>query len=363
MLSNLEKMIPPIPGTGGLVAAVPARANAKPHLVAAGGAILLAAQLNAQTLINGAGSSFDYPAFTKWFEAYGKADPGVRFNYQSIGSGAGQKQLLNQTVDFGASDAPMTDESMSNAPGKILHLPAVAGGVAIIYNLKGDPKLKLDSDVIANIYLGNIIKWNDPKIATLNPGVNLPDLPIIPVHRSESSGTTFIFTDYLGSVNSAWAGTVGKSTAVRWPAGIGLGAKGSEGVAGQVKQLPGAIGYAELAYADQNKMPYADVKNAAGNFISPTPDSVSAALATAKIPDDFRFSMVNAPGDKAYPIAGASWILVYQGQKNAERGKKLVAFLKWAVTDGQKISSTLDYAPLPVNVQSRELELIGTIRY
>ncbi len=259
---------------------------------------LLAMQtgVNAQTLINGAGSTFDYPAFTKWFEAYGKLDPNVRFNYQSIGSGGGQKQLLNQTVDFGASDAPMTDEAMSNAPGKILHLPVVAGGVAIIYNLKGDPKLKLDSDVIANIYLGNITKWNDPKITALNPGIDLPDLPIVPVHRSEGSGTTFIFTDYLSSVNSAWADTVGKSTSVQWPAGIGLGAKGSEGVAGQVKQLPGAIGYAELAYADQNKMPYADVKNAAGNFISPTPDSVSAALATAKIPDDFRFSMVNRAG-------------------------------------------------------------------
>jgi len=331
--------------------------------VSSGWLLAVPTGVNAQALVNGAGSTFDYPAFTKWFEAYGKQDPSVRFNYQSIGSGGGQKQLLNQTVDFGASDAPMTDEAMSNAPGKILHLPVVAGGVAIIYNLKGDPKLKLDSDVIANIYLGNITKWNDAKIKALNPGVDLPDLPIIPVHRSEGSGTTFIFTDYLSSVNSAWADTVGKSTAVRWPAGIGLGAKGSEGVAGQVKQLPGAIGYAELAYADQNKMPYADVKNAAGNFISPTPDSVSAALATAKIPDDFRFSMVNAPGEKAYPIAGASWILVYQGQKNAERGKKLVAFLKWAVTEGQKISSTLDYAPLPDNVQNQELELIGTIRY
>ena len=338
--------------------------NSKRHAALLAAAMALqAAQTNAATVnVTGAGSTFDYPAFTKWFEAYGKQDPDVRFNYQSIGSGGGQKQLLNQTVDFGASDAPMTDESMSKAPGKILHLPVVAGGVAIIYNLKGDPKLKLDSDILANIYLGNITKWNDPKIAALNPGVDLPDSPIIPVHRSDGSGTTFIFTDYLSSVNPAWADTVGKSTSVRWPAGIGLGAKGSEGVAGQVKQLPGAIGYAELAYADQNKMPYAEVKNATGNFISPTPDSVSAALATAKIPDDFRFSMVNAPGDKAYPIAGASWVLIYQQQKNADHGKKLVAFLKWAITDGQKISSTLDYAPLPDSVQSRELDLIGTIR-
>ena len=358
----MKKLILPILGIGSLAAIVLAIANAKRHLAVVGGVALLAAQTNAQTLINGAGSSFDYPAFTKWFEAFGKVDPDVRFNYQSIGSGAGQKQLLNQTVDFGASDAPMTDASMSNAPGKILHIPVVAGGVAIIYNLKGDPKLKLDGDVIANIYLGNITKWNDPKIRALNPGVDLPDLAMVPVHRSDGSGTTFIFTDYLSSVNPAWADTVGKSTSVRWPAGIGLGAKGSEGVAGQVNQLPGAVGYAEMAYADQNKMPYADVKNAAGNFISPTPDSVSAALATAKIPDDFRFSMVNPPGDKAYPIAGASWVLVYQQQKKADHGKKLAAFLKWAVTDGQKISSTLDYAPLPDNVQSRELELIGTIR-
>jgi len=357
----MKKLDLPVLGIGSLAAMVVA--NARRNFLVAGGVVLLAAQTNAQTLINGAGSTFDYPAFTKWFEAYGKQVPGVRFNYQSIGSGGGQKQLLNQTVDFGASDAPMTDESMSNAPGRILHLPVVAGGVAVIYNLTGNPKLKLDSEVIANIYLGNITKWNDPKIKALNPDVDLPDLAIVPVHRSEGSGTTFIFTDYLSSVNPAWADTVGKNTAVKWPAGIGLGAKGSEGVAGQVKQLPGAIGYAELAYANQNKIPYADVKNAAGNFISPTPDSVSAALATAKIPDDFRFSMVNAPGDKAYPIAGASWVLVYQGQKNADRGKKLVAFLKWAVTDGQRISSTLDYAPLPDNVQSRELDLLGTIKY
>ncbi len=317
----------------------------------------------AQTLINGAGSTFDYPALTKWFEAYGKTDDNVRFNYASIGSGGGQKQLLNQTVDFGASDAPMKDSDMATAPGKILHLPIVAGGVAIIYNLPGNPKLKMDGEIIAGIYLGSITKWNDQKIAALNPGIDLPNLPVIPVHRSEGSGTTFIFTDYLSSVNPAWADTVSKGTSVKWPAGIGLGAKGSEGVAGQVKQIPGAVGYAELAYADQNKMPYADVKNAAGQFISPSPDSVSAALATAHIPDDFRFSMVNPPGEKAYPIAGASWVLVYQQQKNAEHGKKLVAFLKWAITDGQKISSQLDYAPLPENVQQRELKLIDTIKY
>jgi phosphate transport system substrate-binding protein len=328
----------------------------------AGGLALLALTAPAQTLINGAGSTFDYPAFTKWFEAYGSVDPNVRFNYQSIGSGAGQKLLLNQTVDFGASDAPMKDEALAHAPGKILHLPIVAGGVAIIYNLPGNPKLKLDGDTLANIYMGNITKWNDPKIVALNPGVDLPDTAIIPVHRADGSGTSFIFTDYLSAVNPAWADTVGKGSSVRWPAGIGLAAKGSEGVAGQVEQLPGGIGYAELAYADQNKIPFADVKNAAGNFISPAPDSVSAALATAKIPDDFRFSMVNAPGDKSYPISGASWVLVYQKSKNPDNGARLVAFLKWAVTNGQKISPALDYAPLPDSVQQRELSLLDTIK-
>jgi len=346
------------------VAAVLAMANAKRHLAIVGSAALLVAQTNAQaqTLINGAGSTFDYPAFTKWFEAYTKVDANVRFNYQSIGSGAGQKLLLNQTVDFGASDAPMKDEAMATASGKILHLPVVAGGVAIIYNLPGDPKLKLDGDALANIYLGNITRWNDPKIAALNPGVSLPDTTIVPVHRADGSGTSFIFTDYLSSVNPAWADSVGKGTAVKWPAGIGLAAKGSEGVAGQVRQLPGGIGYAELAYADQNKIPYADMKNSSGNFISPAPDSVSAALATANIPDDFRFSMVNAPGDKAYPISGASWVLVYQKPKKADNGAKLVAFLKWAVTEGQKLSPSLDYAPLPDSVQQRELKLLDTIK-
>ena len=327
-----------------------------------GGAALFAGQSHAQTLINGAGSTFDNPAFTKWFEVYKSVDANVRINYQSIGSGAGQKLLLNKTVDFGASDAPMKDSDLAGAPAKILHLPIVAGGVAIIYNLPGSPKLKLDGDTIANIFLGNITKWNDAKIAALNPGITLPDLAIIPVHRADGSGTSFIFTDYLSSVNSSWGGAVGKGSSVKWPSGIGLAAKGSEGVAGQVKQLPGGIGYAELAYANQNKIPYADVKNAAGNFISPTPDSVSAALAAAKIPDDFRFSMVNAPGEKAYPISGASWALLYQNYGDADKAQKLAAFFKWAITEGQKISPSLDYAPLPEAVQQRELSVLDTIK-
>ncbi len=314
----------------------------------------------AQTLINGAGSTFDYPAFTKWFEAYAKVNGDVRFNYQSIGSGAGQKLLLNQTVDFGASDAPMKDADMATAPDKILHLPIVVGGEAIAYNLPGNPKVKLDADTVSGIYLGTITKWNDPNITALNPDVALPDLPIVVVHRTDGSGTTFIFTDYLSSVSPIWASSVGKGTSIKWP--VGLGGKGNEGVAGQVKQLVGAIGYVELAYAKQNRMTYAEIKNAAGNFVLPELDTISAAMATAKIPEDYRFSMVNAPGDKAYPIAGASWVLVYQHSKKAETGQKLVGFLKWAVTEGQKLSPALDYAPLPDAVQQRELSLLETIK-
>jgi phosphate transport system substrate-binding protein len=359
----MKKTILSVLALGGLAAVVIAITNRKRHLAVVGSAVLLAAQTNASAqTITGAGSTFDYPAFTKWFEAYGKVDSAVQFNYQSIGSGGGIKNLTARTVDFGASDAPMTDAALAAAPGKILHLPIVAGGVAIIYNLPGSPKLKLDGDTLANIFLGNITKWNDPKITALNPGVDLPDLAIVPVHRADGSGTSFIFTDYLSAVNPAWADSVGKGSSVKWPAGIGLAAKGSEGVAGQVKQQPGGIGYAELAYADQNKISFADMKNSSGNFISPAPDSVSAALATAKIPDDFRFSMVNATGANAYPISGASWVLVYEKSKNAANGAKLVSFLKWAVTEGQKISPTLDYAPLPDEVQQRELKVLDTIK-
>ena len=324
---------------------------------------LLAAQTGAQAqlLINGAGATFPYPIYSKWFDAYTQVDPSVRFNYQSIGSGGGQKQITARTVDFGASDGPMSDENLAKAPGKILHIPTVAGADVITYNLPGNPKLKLDGDTIVNIFLGNITKWNDPKIAALNPGVDLPDLPVIVVHRSDGSGTTYIFVDYLSSISPVWADSVGKGTSVKWP--VGIGGKGNEGVAGQVKQLSGAVGYVELIYAKQNKMPYADVKNAAGNFITPSLDSVTTAFATAKIPDDFRFSMVNALGDNAYPISGATWLLVYEQQKNAVKGKKLVEFLNWALTKGEGMASSLDYASLPENVQQRVLERIKTIKY
>ncbi|HVU33001.1 MAG TPA: phosphate ABC transporter substrate-binding protein PstS [Opitutaceae bacterium] len=321
----------------------------------------VAATTASAQLINGAGSTFDNPAFTTWFDAYSKVDPSVRFNYQAIGSGGGIKGLTDQTVDFGASDAPMTNEAMSKAPGKILHLPVVAGSVAITYNLPGNPALKFDADTLAGIYLGNISNWKDPKIAALNPGADLPDLPIVVVHRSDGSGTTFIFTDYLSVVSREWKSKVGKNTSVKWPTGVG--GKGSEGVSGQVKQLPGAIGYVEQAYADQNHLPVAKLKNAAGEYVAPSADAASKAMATAKIPDDFRFSMVNAPGEGAYPIAGASWIILYQKQPDNATGHNLIKFLKWAVTEGQKLTPALSYAPLPDNVQQRELQMLDGVEF
>jgi phosphate transport system substrate-binding protein len=318
------------------------------------------ANASAQLMINGAGATFPYPIYSKWFDEYTKVDPSVRFNYQSIGSGGGQKQILAQTVDFGASDAPMSDDNLSKAPGKILHIPTVAGAVVITYNLEGNPTLKLDGETIAGIFLGQIKKWNDPKIAATNPGVKLPDKDIVVVHRSDGSGTTAIFTDYLSKVSPEWKSKAGTNTSVSWPAGIG--GKGNEGVSGQVKQTPGALGYVELIYAIQNKMPYADVKNSAGEFVKATIESVTAALATANIPDDFRFSMTNAPGKNAYPIAGATWLLVYQQQKDPAKGKKLVEFLKWAVTKGEGMAQSLDYAPLPDSVQQRVLKRIDEIK-
>jgi phosphate transport system substrate-binding protein len=323
-------------------------------------ALGFSASASAQMAINGAGATFPYPIYSKWFDAYAKVDPSVRFNYQSIGSGGGQKQILAQTVDFGASDGPMSDDNLAKAPGKILHIPTVAGAVVITYNLPGNPALKLDGDTIAGIYLGQIKKWNDPKLTALNAGVKLPDQDIVVVHRSDGSGTTFIFTDYLSKVSAEWKSKAGNNTSVNWPTGIG--GKGNEGVSGQVKQTPGAFGYVELIYAIQNKMPYADVKNSAGEFVKPTIESVTAALATADIPDDFRFSMTNASGKDAYPICGATWLLVYQQPKDPAKGKKLVEFLKWALTNGEGMAKTLDYAPLPESVQQRVLKRIEEIK-
>jgi phosphate transport system substrate-binding protein len=321
----------------------------------------LSTTASAQMMINGAGATFPYPIYSKWFDEYAKIDPSVRFNYQSIGSGGGQKQILAQTVDFGASDGPMSDDNLSKAPGKLLHIPTVAGADVVAYNLPGNPALKLDADTIAGIFLGEIKKWNDPKIVAPNPGVTLPDQEIVVVHRSDGSGTTYIWTDYLSKISPEWKSKVGANTSVNWPTGIG--GKGNEGVAGQIKQTRGALGYVELIYAIQNKMPYAEVKNAAGKFVKPSLESITAAMATAQIPDDFRFSITNAPGEAAYPVCGATWLLVYEQQKDATKGKKLVEFLKWAQKDGEKMAKDLDYSPLPEALQERVLKRIEEIKY
>jgi phosphate transport system substrate-binding protein len=323
--------------------------------------LICASAVSAQMTINGAGATFPYPIYSKWFDEYAKVDPSVRFNYQSIGSGGGQKQILAQTVDFGASDGPMSDDNLAKAPGKLLHIPTVAGADVVAYNLPGNPVLKLDPDAIAGVFLGQIKKWNDPKIAALNPGIKLPDQDIVVVHRSDGSGTTYIWTDYLSKISSEWKQKVGTNTSVNWP--TGLGGKGNEGVAGQIKQTPGALGYVELIYAVQNKMPYADMKNASGEFMKASLESITAAMATAQIPDDFRFSMTNAPGKDAYPIAGATWLLVYEQQKDPMKGKKLVEFLKWAMKDGEKMARDLQYAPLPEKVQERVLKRVDEIKY
>jgi phosphate transport system substrate-binding protein len=329
-------------------------------LLAFGLLVACASSVSAQMMINGAGATFPYPIYSKWFDEYAKVDQSVRFNYQSIGSGGGQKQILEQTVDFGASDGPMSDDNLSKAPSKLLHIPTVAGADVVTYNLPGDPALKFDGETIAGIFLGQIKKWSDPKIGALNPGVKLPDQEIIVVHRSDGSGTTYIWTDYLSKVSPEWKQKVGTNTSVNWPTGIG--GKGNEGVAGQIKQTSGALGYVELIYAVQNKMPYADVKNADGEFVKASLASITAAMATAQIPDDFRFSITNAPGKDAYPIAGATWLLVYEKQKDPAKGKKLVEFLKWAAKDGEKMAQDLQYAPLPENLQKRVLQRIDEIK-
>jgi phosphate transport system substrate-binding protein len=323
--------------------------------------LALAAATSAQMLVNGAGATFPYPIYSKWFDDYAKVDPSVRFNYQSIGSGGGQRQILAQTVDFGASDGPMSDENLAKAPGQMLHIPTVAGAVVIAYNLESNPKLKLDGQTIVYVYMGKITKWNAPQIASQNAGVRLPNQDIIVVHRSDGSGTTYIFTSYLSAISALWNQEIGCNTSVKWP--TGLGGKGNEGVAGLVKQTPGAIGFVELIYALQNKLAYADLRNASGNYVAPSTESVTAAMAAATVPDDFRFKIVNAPGAHAYPIAGATWLLVYKQQKDAAKGKKIVEFLKWALTEGEKTAKNLDYAPLPENLQKRVLQRIAEIRY
>jgi phosphate transport system substrate-binding protein len=319
---------------------------------------------SAETLINGAGATFPYPLYSKWFTEYAKVDPSVKFNYQSIGSGGGIKQITAQTVDFGASDKYLSDEELKAAPGKIMHIPTVMGAVVVTYNIPGVAKgLKLKSEDVADIFLGKITKWNDRRIADDNPGVKLPDQPIIVVHRSDGSGTTSIFTDYLSGVSTEWQKKVGKGASVKWP--VGLGGKGNEGVAGQIKTTRNTIGYVELAYAFENKLPYAHIQNKAGAFIEPSIKTTSAAAAAAAkhMPADYRISLVNQPGKDAYPIVGFTWLLVYEHQKNRTNGKKLVEFLNWELKKGQKMASGLLYAPLPENVQKMVEKTIKTIKY
>jgi len=329
---------------------------------AAGGSTV--AQASSGVDLNGAGATFPYPIYSKWFSDYA-AKTQVKINYQSIGSGGGIRQLSEQTVDFGASDSPMKDDEMTNAKGgPVMHFPTVLGAVVLTYNVAGvTAPLKLSGPVIADIYLGKITKWNDTRIATLNAGTKLPASDILVVHRSDGSGTTFIFSDYLAAVSPVWAKAPGRGKELQWP--VGIGAKGNEAVSGQVKQTPGAIGYVELAYAKQNKLAYAAVQNAAGKFVEPTVESVTAAAegAIAKLPanTDYRVSIVNASGANSYPISSFTWLLVYRNQADPTKAKKLKDFMKWALTEGEQSAPSLDYAPLPASLAQRLTARIDSI--
>jgi phosphate transport system substrate-binding protein len=309
-------------------------------ILALGGAVLAAESL----LINGAGATFPFPLYSKWFADYNKLHPELKFNYQSIGSGGGIKQITEGTVDFGATDAPMTDEELSKAPGT-LHIPTVLGAVVIVYNLSGVEQLRLSPEALSGIFLGKITSWNDPAIAKENTQLKLPSGTISVAHRSDGSGTTAIFTDYLAKVSPDWQKAVGAGKSVRWP--VGIGAKGNEGVTGLVKQTPGAIGYVELAYANQNKLQTVALKNRDGAYVKPSVQSTSEAAAGIEMPADFRVSVTNAPGKGAYPISGFTYLLVQRDQKDKPKGEALVRFLWWAVHDGQKFAAPLDYSPLP----------------
>jgi len=312
--------------------------------------------------LQGAGATFPNPLYQKWLSEYSKLHSNVRIDYQSIGSGGGIKQLKEQTVDFGASDAPMKDEDLKSAPGEVLHIPTVLGAVVITYNLQGiNQALRFSPEVIADIFLGKIKKWNDPKIVADNPGVTLPANDITVVHRSDGSGTSAVFTDYLSKVSAEWKEKVGSGTSPSWP--IGIGGKGNEGVTGQVKQTPNTIGYIELAYAVQNKLPVAQVKNASGNFVTPSIDAVTAAASAsaANTPEDLRVSITNAAGAQAYPISSYTYILVYKNQKDAGKGKALVDFLWWGIHDGEQFAKDLQYAPLPEDIVKRAEGKISSI--
>ena len=312
--------------------------------------LALAVPVFGQTTLNGAGATFPYPMYSKWFSEYNKLHPDIQFNYQSIGSGGGIRQVIAGTVDFGASDGPMTDEQLAQAKIKIVHIPTVLGAVVPAYNVPGvSGELKFTPAALAGIFLGKITSWNDPALTSVNPGVNLPNQPLIVIHRSDGSGTTYIFTDYLSKLSNEWQNQVGKGTSVKWP--VGLGGKGNEGVAGMVRQMQGSIGYVELIYAVQNNISYGTVKNASGNFVKASLDSVTAAAASVKnMPADFRVSITNAPGKDAYPISSFTWLLIPAQSKDKAKGKILADFLNWMVDDGQKMTAPLTYAPLPETV-------------
>ena len=314
---------------------------------------MLALPAMAQTTLNGAGATFPYPMYSKWFSEYHKLHSDIEINYQAIGSGGGIRQMLAGTVDFGASDGPMTDEQLAQSKEKILHVPTVLGAVVPAYNVPGvSGDVKFTPEMIAGIFLGKITNWNDKAIAAANPGVKFPDQPIIVVHRSDGSGTTYIFTDYLSKVSSDWQSTVGKGTSVKWP--VGLGGKGNEGVAGVIRQMQGALGYVELIYAVQNNIPYGIVRNAAGVYVKASLESVTAAAGSVKsMPADFRVSITNAPGKDAYPISSFTWLLIPAQAKSPDKGKILQDFLNWMLDDGQKMTASLTYAPLPQNVAEK----------
>jgi len=324
---------------------------------------VLAAPLAAQAQqINGAGATFPAPIYTKWFSEYHKKT-GVEINYQAVGSGAGIRQLTAQTVFFGATDGPMTNDQQLAAPGRILHLPTVLGAVVPIYNIPGvSAELKFTGPVLADIFLGKITKWNDPALAKINPGVSLPNADIAVVHRSDGSGTTYIFADYLAKVSPEWKKRVGVNTALNWP--VGLGGAGNPGVAGLVKQTPGAIGYVELIYAVQTRISYGAVQNASGAFVRASVEGVTAAAtaAAAAMPADFRVSITNAPGATAYPISSFTWLLFYEHPNDKKAAKTMVEFMRWALAEGQTLAEPLGYAPLPDSVVKLEMEALKKIK-
>jgi phosphate transport system substrate-binding protein len=310
------------------------------------GAVLGSLALQAQTVIQGAGATFPYPLYSKWISEYRKVNPQVNINYQSIGSGGGIKQITERTVDFGATDAPMSGSELAKIKSPIYHIPMTLGAVAVAYNVPGAPAgLKLSPEVLSGIFLGTITKWNDGKLVSLNPGVNLPSTPIMVAYRTDGSGTTAVFTEYLAKISVDWKAKVGAGKSVKFP--VGLGAKGNEGVTGLVKGTPGAIGYLELAYAKQNNLPVAAIRNKVGKFVAPSPEGVTSAASGNDVPGDLCLSITDGPGAKDYPISSFSYILVYQDQQDGTKGKALADFLWWATHEGQKFAAALDYAPLP----------------